>query len=47
LAEETPTLIDDGGFAWLVGGDGGVLVLRATELGAARFGKGGTPTSDF
>jgi hypothetical protein len=33
LAEEVPTLIDDAGFAWRTGGDGGFLALRAMELG--------------
>jgi hypothetical protein len=46
LANEVPTLIDDAGFARRAGGDGGLLMLRATELGLARLGEGeaGSPT---
>jgi hypothetical protein len=36
LAEEVPAPIDDAGYAWRTGKDGGVLMLRATMLGLAR-----------
>ena len=46
LAEEVPAPIDDAGYGWRTGKDGGVLVLRATALGLAQLGDGeaGTPT---
>src|ERR1700739_3229348 len=33
LAEEVPAPIDDAGYAWRTGEDGGVLMLRATRFG--------------
>jgi hypothetical protein len=36
LAEEVPAPIDDAGYVWRTGEDGGVLMLRATMLGLAR-----------
>ena len=36
LAEEVPAPIDDAGYVWRTGKDGGVLMLRATMLGLAR-----------
>src|ERR1700722_19787789 len=35
LAEEVPAPIDDAAYVWRTGDDGGVLMLRATELGLA------------
>jgi biotin operon repressor len=35
LAEEVPAPIDDAAYAWRTGENGGVLMLRATELGLA------------
>jgi hypothetical protein len=35
LAKEVPAPISDPGYAWRTGEDGGVLMLRATELGLA------------
>src|ERR1700692_4653922 len=49
LAEEVPAPIDDAAYAWRTGEDGGILMLRATELGlaggAGREGTAATPLS--
>jgi hypothetical protein len=39
LAEEVPAPIDEAGFAWRTGEDGGLLMLRATTVGIARVTK--------
>jgi hypothetical protein len=36
LVDEVPAPIDDAGFAWRAGEDGGLLMLQATAVGIAR-----------
>jgi hypothetical protein len=46
LAEEVPAPIDDAAYAWRTDEDGGVLMLRATELGLAGVAeREGTPAA--
>src|ERR1700760_4953361 len=46
LAEEVPAPIDDAGYAWRTGEDGGVLMLRATMLGLARVAADERPSPE-